>query len=681
MCIALYFQSKLLSLRCWLAVILFSLFSYNICNSQSARTQSLSADSLLLQAQNAYKKNYRIAKEIALQAKTNSIQHDNKAGVVKATCLLGLIAVNTNEEVQFQNLYTLLKETDKKDSSNQSLINITLSKCWYELGDYDSSRKYIERAEQFYNKQNKTTSYAEVCLQTAKVYNKLGANDKALAKYYDAITVLKYHNDEQLNAWGGNILGQLYYNQKLYQKAIDNFNSSYKTFLKIRDANGVVSSLLLMGNVYYKQIKDDSATICYNASLQAASNLGDSIAMAINYSNLSRLYLEHQKPAKAIELAQKALATISSSRYVTIEAGTLQQLGDIYGELGQFPNAISYVKKALLLARQADNKIIVLDCYKSLSELYMANQQPAAAFDNLLAAYRIKDSVQPVAFNRQLAQMQIQYETKQKEDEITLLKQGELISKLKLKEQQAQINKQRITVVLLIILLIAVAIAAYYYLKGRRAAEQLKQNEMMRKAAEEERQRIAKDIHDELGSGLSKIRFLSELTHKHEQGNPQLNTTLHSISDTSKHIIENMKDLVWAMNPDNSTMDSLLARIREYSSEYLEEMPIELVIDIPEDVPHIPITKEFNRNVFMILKEALQNMVKHAEATRVIIHISIATGFRMEISDNGKGVNILLIKEGNGLKNMEARSRAIGVVFSRVSTPSKGTKIILEQKG
>lgn len=637
-------------------------------------------DSLLQVAQKAYNINYSQASHFATIANDVAQKYNYNNGVVQSACMLSLIAANTNADAPIEKLQQLTAQTVPNDTVNLRLLFATISRCWYDLGIYDSSLRYGEKTMLLYDKLNKSIPYGAACLTMAKAYNKLGVHPKALAYYNQAKTVAQYNNDNELMAWSDNILGQVYFGQRLYQQAIDCYTRSIKAFNITQNRNGIVSSLLLLGNVYYKQIKDDSAIYCYTESLQTAIKLGDSTAIAINYSNLSRLYLEHQNPTKAIEFAEKALAAIKPGKHITIEAGTYQQLGDIYGELGQFSKAINYVGKALTTARKTDNKIIAQDSYKSLSELYMAMHQPLLAYNNLLAAFRIKDSIQPVAFNRQLAQMQIQYETEKKEAEIKILKQNELINKLKLSEQQERINKQSVIVISLIILLIATVVAAYFYIRGRRLAEAFKQKEIERKAAEDERQRIAKDIHDELGSGLSKIRFLSELMHNQKDNSEQLNTTIHSISDTSKHIIENMKDLVWAMNPENSTLDNLLARIREYSSEYLEEMPIDLEMDIPEDAPHIPISKEVSRNVFMILKEALQNIVKHTNATEVAISITHTPYFKMDIVDNGQGFDLQKTLNGNGLKNMNARSLAIGADIDFLSTPNKGTAIVLTLK-
>ena len=206
----------------------------------------------------------------------------------------------------------------------------------------------------------------------------------------------------------------------------------------------------------------------------------------------------------------------------------------------------------------------------------------------------------------------------------------------------------------------------------------MKREKIIRETEEQERVRIAKDIHDELGSGLSKIKFLSELATTQLEGKQHLQTSLRSISETSVHLVENMRDLIWAMNPENTTLDNLVARIREYAHDYLEEFPMEVDFDIPEHIPARRISKEVNRNLMMIVKEALQNIVKHASAKCITIKIELEPKFSLTIEDDGAGFNTTIATEGNGLKNMSARGLQLGTVVKFHSTPGKGSKVDLE---
>ena len=424
---------------------------------------------------------------------------------------------------------------------------------------------------------------------------------------------------------------------------------------------------------------DDSAASCYQQALTYANILGDERNKSICYSNLSRIYLEHNKTKQALETALHALEMIKPGNYPEIEAGTYQQLGDIYGQLGQTKKAIENIQKALILAKNNNHKIIERDCYKSLSELYASIKQYEPAMENILQAYRIKDSIQPISFNNRLAEMEARYNLEKKESTIKLLNQQSLINQLRIKEQKENIKKQNTLVIFLLILIATIIIAIYFYLTWRKQAELLNQQNTIRQTEENERMRIAKDIHDELGSGLTKIKFLSEILELKIKDNQQIKETLQSITGTSHQLIDNMRDMIWNMNPMNSTLDNLVARVREFSTEYLYDFPIEVTYDFPENIPSEKINIKISRNILMIVKESLQNIVKHANATKISVRIEIQPVFKLIIVENGIGFNLNEKTTGNGLRNMIERSKDIGATLKMTSTSGEGSMLSLEK--
>ncbi|HNU48860.1 MAG TPA: histidine kinase, partial [Bacteroidia bacterium] len=301
------------------------------------------------------------------------------------------------------------------------------------------------------------------------------------------------------------------------------------------------------------------------------------------------------------------------------------------------------------------------------------------AMENLLQAYRIKDSIQPITFYNRLAEMEARYSLEKKESTIKLLNQQSFINQLRLKEQKENIKKQNALVIILLILITTIIIAIYFYLRWRKQAELINQQNTIRQTEENERIRIAKDIHDELGSGLTKIKFLSEILEMKTKDQAQLKETLQSITGTSHQLIDNMRDMIWNMNPMNSTLDNLIARVREFSTEYLEDFPIEVSYAFPENIPSEKINIEISRNILMIVKESLQNIVKHSNASKVSIRIEIQPVFKLIIAENGIGFSMNEKTTGNGLRNMSERSKNIGASLNISSKPGEGSKLSLEK--
>ena len=198
-----------------------------------------------------------------------------------------------------------------------------------------------------------------------------------------------------------------------------------------------------------------------------------------------------------------------------------------------------------------------------------------------------------------------------------------------------------------------------------------------RLALEKERARISKDMHDEVGSSLSKISILSELT-KQNISNPEIaRTNVDKISESASEVVDNISEIIWAINPKNDSLDNLLAYIREYSAETLELKSIEYKIELPENIPAYNLSAEVRRNIFLVIKEALNNIIKYANATLVNITVKLKES-RLEISikDNGTGFDVNNTRKfGNGLINMRKRIEDIGGEFKLDSESGKGTEI------
>ena len=209
--------------------------------------------------------------------------------------------------------------------------------------------------------------------------------------------------------------------------------------------------------------------------------------------------------------------------------------------------------------------------------------------------------------------------------------------------------------------------------KMKRRIERLEQE----RALERERSRISQDMHDEVGASLTKIAIVSELAMKNAGDADGMTTQLQNISQTSREVVDSISAIVWAINPKNDRLDNLAGYLREYASDYFEITPIHCRFDFPDELPSDPLSSVVRRNIFLTVKEAIHNIVKHSAATAVHIRLSLA-GRQLEIGieDNGKGFLMEDISRyGNGLNNMRKRIESINGKFDIQSQPGGGTKI------
>lgn len=198
----------------------------------------------------------------------------------------------------------------------------------------------------------------------------------------------------------------------------------------------------------------------------------------------------------------------------------------------------------------------------------------------------------------------------------------------------------------------------------------LVQNELLEKqlALENERRRIAADMHDDLGSGLTKIAYLSQSLPSGEQSG----TVWKKINRTASGLVENLSEIIWAMKEDNNSLADLISYVRNYTAEYLETNNLDYSIDSPDAIPNFEIKGEARRHVFLSVKEALHNVVKHSGAKKVQLSIALPDGLQITIADDGKGLDQSKTT-GNGMGNMKKRMAAVNGEL--IVDGSRGTRI------
>lgn len=183
-------------------------------------------------------------------------------------------------------------------------------------------------------------------------------------------------------------------------------------------------------------------------------------------------------------------------------------------------------------------------------------------------------------------------------------------------------------------------------------------------AMQGERDRISADMHDELGSGVTAIRLMSEIlkTKMKNQSIPEL----EKISSSANELLGKMNTIIWTMKSSNDTVESLVAYIRAHAIEYFDSTPIDCTVKLPALIPQADISGEKRRNIFLSIKESLNNAMKHSQATHLQIDISTRDNnyLIIRVSDNGVGINVEQLRRfGNGLNNMRRRMESIGGSF------------------
>ncbi len=219
---------------------------------------------------------------------------------------------------------------------------------------------------------------------------------------------------------------------------------------------------------------------------------------------------------------------------------------------------------------------------------------------------------------------------------------------------------------------------SYHRRKLREKDFQLREQKLLlgkQQALEAERTRIAGEMHDDLGGGLTTIRFLSQKVLKNIK-NDTNRASIKKIVNHAQNLVTNMSEIIWAMNAGFDTLDSLIAYSRRYANEYLGEHDIKLEFKTIGKSQNHQFTGEKRRHIFLVIKEALHNIVKHADANEVGIKFEVSNHLTVLIKDDGKGIN----EEnqlGNGIQNMKNRIRKLEGEIEFINKSGTAIKIVI----
>jgi signal transduction histidine kinase len=193
------------------------------------------------------------------------------------------------------------------------------------------------------------------------------------------------------------------------------------------------------------------------------------------------------------------------------------------------------------------------------------------------------------------------------------------------------------------------------------------------------REKVARDLHDDVGSTLTSINILSEMSIQKVNGNShEISDYLHRISNNSSQMMDAMDDIVWNIKPANDTMVKIIARMREYAATIFEPKEILYRFANEELVKNISLNMDVRRSLLLIFKEALNNIVKYAGAKMVSIEFKLVKdNLYLTIRDDGKGFDINTVKYGNGIENMTKRASNFNGDLEIESKENVGTKVII----
>jgi signal transduction histidine kinase len=207
----------------------------------------------------------------------------------------------------------------------------------------------------------------------------------------------------------------------------------------------------------------------------------------------------------------------------------------------------------------------------------------------------------------------------------------------------------------------------------------------LQQAIERDRVRIAQDLHDDLGAGLTEVAMLSEVVRRCREKPEEVNTHAQRIFASSIEMTQALDEIVWSVNPANDTLDKLVAFVCEYAQALLGSAEIRCWLEMPDHVPDMEVSSQIRHQVCMALKECLTNVIKHARAKKVTLTIRLdGRILAITVEDDGVGFDPARVKDAtgthDGLMNLKRRLAIMNGTCDIESAPRQGTRVHLQMR-
>ena len=489
---------------------------------------------------------------------------------------------------------------------------------------------------------------------------------------------------------------RLYQQLNLKDKQANSF-AVYGYQLKLRDMNSAVMYMqkgmklaesikdeFSLSGIYdnYGVLKEmqnqlDSALFFYNKSLKIKEKLKDNPGIPYSANKIALVKLMQNKPSEAKTLLDYAYKIRSDIKDVYGIAENLNYYGFYFKQINDDKQSISYFNQAIEWSKKHDFPYLTQDNYKELSSVYERNEDFRKALQAFKNHIEVKDSIFNSDVRNKQSELDIEYETEQKEKEI-------LIQKAKLAEKNLWILGG------FSLAIIAILLGFLLFSKQKQKTLQLqKENELKdallkietQNKLQEQRLRISRDLHDNIGSQLTFIiSTIDNLKYGLKNQDEKIINKLTSLSGFTKETIAELRDTIWAMNKDEISFEDLKIRISNFiENAQIASSGIDFEFNCQDDFAPISLSSVEGINSYRIIQESINNALKHAKATKVSVEVLCQNQFiEIIIKDNGIGFNEATTNLGNGLSNLKKRAKELNGEILVTSQLKEGTTVVLK---
>lgn len=532
-------------------------------------------------------------------------------------------------------------------------------------GDYKKALGFLDSSTSLLENYPKYKNYP--LFQIAAIHSERGDYKKSLKIFYEISKTFEQQKDSFALASVLNNIGILYYQMDKNDEAFSYFDNSLQLFQKLDAKRDIANMYRNIGELYLSKNDTLSGIGYFEKSLEIANKIKENFAIGYSLYYLGVSY-SNSNPDKGIRYLLEAEKIIANGNYKKLLAGIRTSLGDCQKNLHNPNRAIQYYNSALELSEELESEWRKR-VFDGLSSVHKQIGNYEYAYEYLAKKVKLKDSLLTIENLKTINLLKEQFETEKKENEILKLSETQLKNDRTIAVQDRKLKQMTFGLIALSI------IGALVFFLFKQRLQNKKQNDLLLAISETqatERKRISQDLHDSIGGSLAltKSKLLNGLS-KFKNAPSEMNEAVFALDKTSDQVRQISHNLM----PGELVRFGLVPAVNTLLEQLnKEELHAQLYTTQMEN--RIEPLKEIQ--LYRIVQEAIQNVLKHAKAKNLYVHLSKhKQHLSVLIEDDGIGI-MPNIKKGFGLKNIEQRVKMLNGNFNLDSVENKGTTLNIQ---
>lgn len=560
-----------------------------------------------------------------------------------------------------------------EDTVRQVAVIRAMAEVFFAHGNKRAGIAELENSVPLLDARRAPETFEAVHLRLADHLDETFDLGRSMAHYELALRSKEARSDLRGMAGVLNNIGIIQVKQGDVEGALRNHQRCLEIHRSFGDSARIASTLNRIGVALREADRNTEAFEHHAQSLRIYEQLGHEMGRAAALNNLAATCNALGRYDEAADHAARSLA-IREREGETFAVGyALIQLARARLHQGRPAEAVKHGERARGIALRIHLHTVEQDACELLHEAYKATGDATRALANHERFILLRDSFRTE--ENQRAVLRQEYEHKAYE---TILadslrhQTARLRMEAERELERSKAASQRERIIMVSVASLVLAAAAVYVLLDRRRRRARSEREQ---AVLKERLRIADDLHDDLGSGLSTLRLRGELALR-KASDPELRGSLAGVSSLANELAQNMRSILWAIGPERTTLAELVSYCTSHVRAMLTEHGIMVHVRVEEVWPGYEVGAELRRNTFLIIKEAANNVVKHAHASNVWVEVRFDAGLIITMRDDGAwlpGTG----EGGRGLRTMRERAAAIGGELRISPHPEGGTEVQL----